>query len=86
LDYAISRSGWVRTTIPVRDFSEIAFACFAVPDEDGIWPEPRPCRLDAVSQVFRLGEDYVPQPSLWSHPEPFEIPPGQVKVFAVRTH
>jgi hypothetical protein len=81
LDYAIGRNGWVRTTIETKELSDIAFACFTVPDERGIWPDPRPCRVEAVSKVFFLGPDYVPRPSLWSMKEPFEIPPGHIKVF-----
>ncbi len=90
LDYAVNRSGWVRTTIglppgtPAADAAEIAFECSMVPNERGKWPQLRPCTLEAVSKVFLLGRDYVPQESVWSLRGGVEIEPGQVRVFPLK--
>ncbi len=93
LDYSINRSGWVRTTIELppgtrtADIGEIALACYMIPDDKGKWPQLRPCRVEAVSKVFPLGPDYVPQASFWSLKEGMVIQPGEIRVFPVnRVH
>jgi hypothetical protein len=65
LDYAISRDGWVRTTIELppgtaaSDVSGLTFACKALkPDTKGS------CTLLGVPRVFLLGADGRPGPAL----------------------
>ncbi|PYU54528.1 MAG: hypothetical protein DMG56_26795, partial [Acidobacteria bacterium] len=87
-DYAISRNGWVRTTIELppgtgpRRINELGFECLVPVDED---QKRRPlsgaCTLEQVSKVFLLDRDYRPQPSLWNSTAPVEIPSGQIRTF-----
>ena len=67
-DYAISRDGWVTTTIelppgtPSEAVEEFGFECLVAP----VKPEPVAgvCRLEAVPKVFRLDRDYHAGPGL----------------------
>jgi hypothetical protein len=87
LNLAVSRDGWVRTTVELppgtsaKDLSEIAFACLVMPDEKFNFPQSNPCRVEAVSKVFFLGRDYAPGPSAWSLAAPLVIPAGEVRAF-----
>ncbi|MGH9660151.1 MAG: hypothetical protein ACRD96_16500, partial [Bryobacteraceae bacterium] len=65
--YAITRDGWIRTTIelpPGAGPSGIAVACLVAeqkpPAVAGV------CRVEAVTKAFFLGEDYRPGRSIWS--------------------
>ena len=92
-DYAISRSGWVRTTIELppgtrpERIAEIGFQCLVIPQKvngKDLWPEAGLCRLEAVRRCFLLDEDYRPGPDVWSTPagwKPLEIPSGEIRVF-----
>ncbi len=84
LDFAVSRDGWVRTTIEFPEApAEIGFTCALLPDKKGDWPQARPCRIESVSKVFFLDRDYRPQPSLFSTGA-FEIQPGVIRTFRLR--
>lgn len=87
-DYAISRGGWVRTTVELPpdtsgpQIEEIGFECLVATDDDN----PRPplagaCRLEQVSKAFLLDREYNPGPSIWSTSAPVEIPTGQIVTF-----
>jgi uroporphyrinogen-III synthase len=89
-DYAISRDGWVRTTIELppgtkaEHMDEIGFECL-VSNEDR--PEPPltgTCRVEQVSKMFFLDQDYRPGPSVWNLTTPVEIPAGQFRTFSIR--
>jgi hypothetical protein len=89
-DYAISRDGWVRTTVELRpgtkaeQIDEIGFECL-VSNEDR--PEPPlsgTCRVEQVSKMFFLDQEYRPQPSVWNLMTPVEIPSGQLRTFRTR--
>jgi CheY-like chemotaxis protein len=96
-DYAISRNGWVRTTVELppgtepRQINELGFECLVPVDEDQK-RQPLPagpaisadCTLEQVSKVFLLDREYRPQPSLWNSTAPVEIPSGQIRIFPVR--
>ena len=81
-DYAIERSGSVRTTIELppgtkeSDVAELGFGCVVVrPNLSGS------CRVDAVSKVFFLSRSYVPNPSFWRESQSVEVPAGQIVSF-----
>jgi hypothetical protein len=82
-EYAMERSGWVRTTIELPpamradDLDEIGFLCVVVRTKDGI-PTAGTCRVDELSKVFKIDADYVPLPSVFSHSGAAEIPSGQM--------
>jgi CheY-like chemotaxis protein len=89
-DYAISRDGWVRTTVELppgtkaEQMDEIGFECL-VSNEDR--PEPPltgTCRVERVSKIFFLDQEYRPQPSVWNLTTPVEIPAGQLHTFRRR--
>ena len=82
--YAISRDGWVRTTIELplisrEQIAELAFECLAV--EQKPQSDSGVCRVEAVSKAFLLGGDYTPGESIWSLPRAVAIPSGQVRAF-----
>jgi hypothetical protein len=86
-DYAISRDGWVRTTVELppgtqaKQIEEIGFECL-VSNEDR--PEPPlagTCRVERVSKMFLLDKEYRPGPSVWNLTTPVEIPTGHVHTF-----
>jgi hypothetical protein len=91
LDYAISRDGWIRTTVELPpgtrpdQISEIGLACAVEPREDKKMPLSGTCSVERVSKAFLLDRAYLPQASIWSLPEPAEIPAGQMRVWAVQS-
>jgi hypothetical protein len=72
-DYAIARSGWVRTAVELPpgtksdDITELAFDCMVSPPEEKgeSWPHSGRCEIHAVRSVFLLNPDYTPGKSLW---------------------
>jgi CheY-like chemotaxis protein len=66
-DFAIERSGWIRTTVELppgtrpEQVGEIGFQCL----EEKV---PVTCRVDSVRQAFLLGADYMPRPSIFATP------------------
>jgi CheY-like chemotaxis protein len=90
LDYAISRDGWIRTTVELppgtkpEQISEIGLACAVAPAEDRKMPLTGTCGVERVSKAFLLDRDYRPQSSVWSLPESAEIPAGQMRTWAVQ--
>lgn len=84
-DYAIERSGWVRTTVelPVGtrtgDVAAIGFECFIAPSRE--MPLGGECRVERVSKVFLLDTHYQPGASLWSMTEAAVIPAGQARLY-----
>jgi len=85
-DYAISRDGWVRTTVELppgttaAQIEEIGFECL-VSDEEKPEPLSGTCRLEQVSKAFLLDGEYRPRPSVWATNVPVEIPSGQMHAF-----
>lgn len=85
VDYAISRDGWVRTTIELPpgtrpgQVEEFGFDCLVAAAK----PQPQygTCRIEAVSKVFPIGPDYAPAPSFWSLDTPVELPTGLMRAF-----
>lgn len=83
-DIAISRNGYVRTTVelpPGTDLGsikEFLFECRVAPAPRG---EPvahsGTCTLDRVVEVFRLQADYTPGKSIWSLSEPVTFSTGR---------
>jgi hypothetical protein len=82
-DYAMERSGWVRTTIelppgtPAAQVDEIGFLCVVVRTRDAI-PTAGTCRVDELSKAFKLDANYVPEKSIFHHDTASEIPSGQM--------
>src|SRR6185503_13460171 len=67
LDLAISRDGWVRTTVelppntPPDDVTAIELRCMvAQPAKNEPFAHSGTCRIERVSKAFFLTEDYVP--------------------------
>ncbi len=90
-DYAMERSGWVRTTIelppgtPANQVDEIGFLCIVVRSKDAI-PTAGTCRVDELSKAFKLDSNYVPQPSIFNHAGATEIPSGQMVSWKLAAH
>jgi hypothetical protein len=90
-DYAMERSGWVRTTIelppgtPASQVDEIGFLCVVVRTKDAI-PTAGTCRVDELSKAFKLDSNYVPQPSIFNHSGAAEIPSGQMVSWKLAAH
>jgi len=88
-DYAIERSGWVRTTVELPpgthadQIAEIGFTCVVVRQKEKI-PTGGICRVGEVSKVFMLDQDYRPSQSIWSMTHAVEIPTGET--WATNTH
>jgi hypothetical protein len=82
-DYAMERSEWIRTTIELppgmaaNQIDEIGFLCIVVRTKEAI-PTAGTCRIDELSKAFKIDTNYVPQPSVFSHIDPTEIPTGQM--------
>jgi hypothetical protein len=84
LDYAISRDGWVRTTVELPpgtradQIGEVEFQCVVVPP-----PRDKPiaragvCKLESVSKMFLLEGDGRPGPNFWKGTIAGEIPTGR---------
>ena len=82
-DYAMERSGWVRTTVELppgtraNQVDEIGFLCVVVRTKDAI-PTAGACRVDELSKAFKLDTNYVPGKSIFHHEGAAEIPSGQM--------
>ncbi len=84
-DYAIERSGWVRTSLELPpgagpgQIAGIGFECLAA--------EKAPhgvCRVETVRKVFFLGPDYRPGPSFWSLETAVDIPSGEIETWTLK--
>jgi hypothetical protein len=90
VDYAISRDGWVRTTVELppgtqpRRIAEIGLECVVYPGPERRLPLAGECRVETISKAFLLDQNYKPGPPLFTLPEPVEIPSGQMRTFAVK--
>jgi hypothetical protein len=79
VDYAISRDGWVRTTVELPpatkagDIASVGFACVAPPKSTAAGA----CRLERVRSAFFLDKEYRPGRSWLSLERSFTIPTGQ---------
>ncbi|MCS6954375.1 MAG: hypothetical protein RMK57_12475 [Bryobacterales bacterium] len=71
LDYAIGRSGWVRTAVELPPgatpdrIAELGLECLLAPrrvNGTETWPQQGSCRLEQLGRVFWLDADYKPQP------------------------
>lgn len=84
-DYAIERSGWVRTTVelppgtPANRVASIGFTCMVVRRKD-VMPTAGTCRVEEVSQVFLLDREYRPGPSIWSTTRAVELAAGETAI------
>jgi len=90
-DYAISRDGWVRTTVELppgttgAGIAELGFQCLVIPTRingKDLWPEAGSCRLEALRRVFLLDGEYRSGADLWAAPAgvlPIEIPSGEIR-------
>ena len=82
-DYAMERSGWVRTTVelppgtPAAQVDEIGFLCVVVRTKEAI-PTAGTCRVDELSKAFKLDANYVPEKSMVHHEGAVELPTGQM--------
>jgi hypothetical protein len=81
-DYAIERSGWVRTTIELPagthadQIAAFGFACIVVRQKDKV-PTSGACKVDEVSKAFLIDQDYRPGPSIWKMTRSVAIPSGE---------
>ncbi len=88
-DYAISRNGWVQTTIELppgtrpEQIAEIGLQCVVSPgpSPDRRMPQSGDCHVDQVQQAFMLDQDYKPAKSIWSMKTPIDIPTGQTQTY-----
>ncbi|MEK7403863.1 MAG: hypothetical protein AAB225_02025, partial [Acidobacteriota bacterium] len=89
LDYAIPRSGAVRTTIELppgtkpSQIAELGFQCLAWPTQkEGrqVWPGSGLCRVECVPRVFLLDAECRSGSDV-AAPAPADIPAGQVLVW-----
>jgi CheY-like chemotaxis protein len=82
-DYAVERSGWVRTTIewpPATPIRQLGFQCLTADKaHSGV------CRVLEVSKVFYLDSDYRPGRNLLRISEPREIPTGQMVTWSLES-
>lgn len=84
-DYAIARSGHVRTTVELppgatRDqIAGIDFECRVAPQSPP--PHSGSCVLNSVNGVFKLGADYLPGKSFFSRTVPVTLPTGRAISF-----
>ncbi len=93
VDYAIDRSGWIRTTIeldpgtPAAGIAEIGFQCLAEPaGKDKPAAVAGLCRIEEVSRCFLLDRDWRPGADFWKlDPKPggVAIPTGEMLAFDV---
>ncbi|MGH9665448.1 MAG: hypothetical protein ACRD9L_13575, partial [Bryobacteraceae bacterium] len=87
-DYAIERSGWVRTTIELppgtkpSGVAALGFGCIVVRPSHRNLPVSGSCNLDAVGKLFFLSPAYVPQSSFWSLSHSVTIPAGEIVTFS----
>ncbi len=90
VDYAISRSEWVRTTVELPpairadQIAEIGLACVVAPGPDRRMQASGECRVEAVTKAFLLDREYKPGSSVWSLPIAIAIPTGEMRTYAVR--
>lgn len=84
-DYAIERSGWVRTAVELPpgthadEIAEIGFTCIVVRQKEHV-PISGTCRVEEVSKAFLLDTEYRARPPLWSATRAVEIPTGETVV------
>lgn len=89
-DYAISRNGWVRTTVELppgtkaAQMDEIGFECLVSHEDRPEPPVAGTCRVEQVSKMFFLDDEYRPGPGVWNLVTPVEIPTGQFRTFRGR--
>lgn len=83
-DYAIERSGWVRTAIELppgtraEAIGQIGFECLVEAKATA-----GECRVEAVRKVFLLGENYEPGRSIWSLGNSVTVESGKLAAFSV---
>ena len=85
IDYAISRDGWVRTTVELppgtkpADIATVGFQCIVAPPvkRGDAMPHSGTCELQRVSKMFFLDGQYRPGKSLLRMDKPLTIPTGQ---------
>lgn len=84
-DYAISRDGWVRTTVELPpgarpgQIAEIGFACLVPPSKTEILYGA--CRVEQVSKAFLLDRGYLPGAGFWRLPAPVDLRTGELRTF-----
>jgi CheY-like chemotaxis protein len=88
-DYAIERSGWVRTTVELPpgtrpdQIAEIGFTCLVVrPARNQPLPVSGTCLVNRVNKAFFLGADYQPGAAVWRMEKPSAITSGESVMFA----
>lgn len=85
IDYAISRDGWVRTTVELppgtkpADIATVGFGCIVAPPAKRGDPMPHSgnCELQRVSKMFFLDEQYRPGKNLLVVDKPVTLPTGR---------
>jgi CheY-like chemotaxis protein len=89
-DYAISRDGWVRTTVELPpgtrpgQIAEIGLSCVVAPGPERRLHHSGTCRVEAVSKVFMLDGQDRPGASVWQMAEGVELPTGVMRAFSIR--
>lgn len=89
LDYAIGRDGWVRTTVELPpgtkpgDVAEVAFHCLVMPDATKRLPADGRCKVEQLSKLFFLREDYLPQASFFENAQTWELGAGEMVAIPV---
>jgi hypothetical protein len=88
LDYAITRDGWVRTTVELPpnttplNIAAVELRCMVAPPAKGAsFAHSGRCQIDRVNKAFFLDLEYKPRPSFWKMEKPVLLPSGQSATF-----
>lgn len=89
-DYAITRDGWVRTTVELppgttaEQVAELAIGYMAVPGSSSQpYPVSGRCRIEQISKVFLLDSSALPGPSFFRRGELIELATGELLTLPV---
>jgi hypothetical protein len=88
LDYAISRDGWVRTTVEMppgttrENIAAIELRCVVAPPAKGeSFAHSGRCRVERVGKAFFLNQQYSPGTPFWTLEKALTISSGQSMIF-----
>lgn len=83
-DWAISRSGWFRTTVELppgthaREIEYIALQCIGLNGDYNAAPQAAESKVEAISKAFLLDSEYRPGPNLVESHRPLTLHPGEM--------
>lgn len=86
-DWAISRSGWFRTTVELppatraSEIESIALQCIGLNGDHDAAPQAAESKVEAISKAFLLDSDYRPGPNLLETHQALTLHPGEMYTF-----